>query len=90
MSKLYTSDAVQALADRYLEKGGEVFEVEEGTLGWGLTIMWGEGLKTAVVKEVYLNEWSSAHTVRLYNRCPKKYEQMVYDYLDRLGEEDAA
>lgn len=37
------------------------------------------GYKTAVVTEVYLNEWSSAHKVRFYNECPAKYAQAVYD-----------
>lgn len=89
MSKLYTSDAVEQLARMYCERDGEVITVEEGTLGWGLTVMRAQGCKTAIVKEVPLNEWSSAHTIRLYNKCPKKYEQMVVDWYSR-DESDAA
>lgn len=77
MSKLYTSTAIQELADRYLEAGGAVYELEEGTLGWGLTVMVGEGLKTAVVQEVPLDAWSSAHKLRMYNQTPKKYADAI-------------
>lgn len=77
MSKLYTCEAVENLVQRYADKGGEVTEIEEGCLGYGFLILHGEGLKTAVVKEVYLNEWSSAHTIRMYNKCPKKYAKMI-------------
>lgn len=75
--KLYTSGAVQQLADYYVENGGEVFEVEEGTLGWGLTLMVRDGWKSAVVRETYVNEWSSAHAVRMYERLPKKYKKLI-------------
>lgn len=77
MARLYTSSAVQELADKYAQVGGEVFEVEEGTLGWGLTVMMADGYKTAIVKEVPLNAWSSAHTVRMYNKTPKKYLEAI-------------
>ena len=80
MARLYTSSAVQELANKYAEVGGEVFEIEEGVLGWGLTVMMAEGYKTAVVKEVPLSAWSSAHTVRMYNRTPRKYLEAI----DRL------
>lgn len=75
--KLYTSGAVQQLADYYMENGGEVYEVEEGTLGWGLTLMVRDGWKSAVVRETYVNEWSSAHTVRMYERLPRKYQKFL-------------
>lgn len=78
--KLYTSGAVQQLADYYVENGGEVFEVEEGTLGWGLTLMVRDGWKSAVVRETYVNEWSSAHTVRMYERLPKKYQKLIDEF----------
>lgn len=77
MSKLYTCEAVAKLVQRYYDKGGEVAEIEEGCLGYGFLILHGEGLKTSVVKEVYFNEWSSAHTVRMYNKCPKKYAKLL-------------
>ena len=75
--KLYTYNAVKDLMDRYLDKGGDVYEIEEGSLAQGLTICMAEGYKTAIINEVYLNEWSSGQKVRFYNRLPKKYEKMI-------------
>lgn len=80
-TRLYTSQAIQELADYYIENGGDVYEVVEGTLGWGTTIMMRSGWKSIVVKEAYVNEWSSGHTVRRYNSLPKKYQVMLEEYL---------
>lgn len=77
MSKLYTCGAVEELIQRYVDKGGEVTVIEEGCLGYGLYILHGDGLKTAVIKEVYLNPWSSGQSIRMYNKCPKKYAKMI-------------
>ena len=77
MGKLYSCVAVEKLIERYTNKGGEVTEIEEGVLGYGLLMLHGEGLKTTIVKEVPLNCWSSAHTIRTYNKCPKKYAEML-------------
>lgn len=74
---LYTSKAVDQLINHYIEKGGEVTELEEGVLGHGHLLLHGAGLKTTVVKEVYINEWSSGHKVRSYNETPKKYEKLI-------------
>lgn len=75
--KLYDCDYIAHLISQYSEKGGEVITIEEGTLGYGFMIMFGEGLKTTIVKEIYVNAWSSGHTVRMYNKMPKKYEQII-------------
>lgn len=80
--KLYSCSAVEDLFTRYVENGGEILEIEPGSLGYGLTICYGEGLKTAVIKEVYVNPWSSGHTVRFYNEMPKKYSEMIEKYYD--------
>ena len=76
-TKLYALSAVRQTIDAWIEAGGQIDTVEEGTLGWGLTICHGEGLRTAIIKEVPLNEWSSAHTIRIYNKMPKKYQEML-------------
>jgi len=75
--KTYSVKAVDNLISRYIDKGGEVTEIEEGVLGHGHLVLHGAGLKTTVVKEVYLNEWSSAHKVRTYNETPKKYLEVI-------------
>jgi len=77
MVKLYTCSAVDDLADKYVAAGGMLTTIEEGCLGWGLTVMEAPGYKYAVVTEVALNEWSSAHKVRFYNELPKKYQQLI-------------
>lgn len=80
MSTLYSNTAIEKLYEKYIEEGGTITTLQEGTLGWGLTVMYGEGLKFAVVTEVYLNEWSSAHKIRMYNSPPKKYLKMIEEW----------
>jgi len=75
--KLYTMEAVDKLAEKYTAKGGHVSTVREGVLLDDL-VMHGDGLKTAVIKSVFLNEWSSAYSVRFYRNVPKKYEALIY------------
>lgn len=77
MSKLYTLDACERLMEQYADNGGETYTLEEGTLGLGLVACVGNGLKTAIITEVYLNEWSSGHKIRFYNETPKKYQMML-------------
>ena len=75
--KLYNYKAVEQLMNQYIEQGGNVHILDEGSLVYGLVVCEGECLKTAVIKEVYLNEWSSAQSIRLYNNMPKKYAKMI-------------
>ncbi len=79
---LYSCTAIEGLAQKYYEKGGEVVEIIPGTLGFGLTVMHGEGLKTAVVTEIPITTQSSGHKVRLYNKMPDKYKKMLHDYYE--------
>ena len=81
--KLYDCDYIAHLIAKYHDKGGEVITIEEGTLGYGFMIMFGEGLKTTIVKEIYVNAWSSGHSVRMYRKTPKKYEKMITDFYER-------
>lgn len=83
--KLYDCEDIANLIAAYHDKGGEVITIEEGTLGYGFMVMFGEGLKTTIVKEVYINEWSSGHTVRMYNKMPKKYKQLITAFYEREG-----
>ena len=77
MSNLYTSTQVENLIQRYVDKGGQVNEIIPGTLGYGLTVLCGHGLKSIIITETYINEWSSGHKVRMYSKMPKKYEKML-------------
>lgn len=75
--KLYSCKAVKQLIDFYIRKNGYAVTIEEGSLGYGIMILYGEGLKTTIVKEVYLNQWSSVHTIRHYNKIPNKYLEIL-------------
>jgi len=76
--KLYTNDAVDKMTAKYLERDGEVTIIEEGCLAcYGLAICSGEGLKFCIIKEVYLNEWSSGNSIKLFNKLPKKYQTLL-------------
>lgn len=84
----YTLEACEKLIDLYAEQDGVIDEIEEGILGLGLRICHVDGLKTAVIREVPRNEWTSWHTIRMYNRMPKKYAKMIEEKMKR--EEEAA
>jgi hypothetical protein len=75
--KIYTNEVVQNLIDNYIKKNGEVIEVVEGCLGYGTTICFGDGLKYTIIQEVFLNHWSSGHTIKMFNKMPKKYEKLL-------------
>ena len=76
---LYDYKQVDALIEKYVNKGGETLQLNEGVLGSGdwLLFDYSGHLKFIVIKEVALNCWSSAHTVRKYNKIPKKYEEIL-------------
>lgn len=74
---LYTCSAVQELIDKYLDRGGRMIEMREGVLGYGNILLVADGCKTTVITEVALNEWSSAHKIRMYNKIPAKYQRFV-------------
>ena len=73
------SDYIETMIAKYYESGGEVATVEEGSLGYGVLVMYGYGLKTTVVIEHYANEWSSYHTAKTYRKMPKKYERLLIE-----------
>lgn len=80
----YTCSAVEQLMNEYLNRdGAEILTIEEGTLGYGFMIMTAPKCKTTIVHEVYVNEWTSAHKIRMYNKCPKKYAKIIEEYYER-------
>lgn len=76
---LYSCEDIDQLLDRYTEAGGEILQMREGVLGHGDLLLHNATgkLKTIIIREVVLNEWSSAHTVRKYDKCPKKYQKLI-------------
>lgn len=76
---LYTVSSVEKLIADYLEAGGQMLQMREGVLGCGDVLLYDEGgrLKTYVIREIALNEWSSGQTVRSYRKIPAKYQALV-------------
>lgn len=71
--KTYTLQSIERLINHYLNKGGALVEIQGGVLGYGKILLYAPGLKTCIIQERYLNEWSSTHTIRMYNKIPNKY-----------------
>ena len=40
-------------------------------------ILRASGCKTTIVREKYLNEWSSCYEIIMYNKTPKNYEKII-------------
>ena len=75
MAALYDLKSVEKLINQYSQIEGNTYtEVYEGVLGYGQIVLKAPNKKTTVITEVPVNEWSSKHKIRMYNRCPKKYE----------------
>lgn len=77
MRRYIETDGIKSLIDTYLDLLGEVVELQEGVLGYGTLMLYGKGLKTTIIQEIYLNPWSSTHTIRTYRRMPRKYQEML-------------
>ena len=76
--KIYSLDACRNFIERYLEKENTTMDIiEEGVLGLGILVLTGPKLKTFIIKEIFLNAWSSGHTIRGYNKTPKKYDKLI-------------
>jgi len=71
--KLYSLSAIDNLISKYIEQGGEMETIKEGSLGCGIAMLSGEGLKTCIITERYFNDSSSGHSVRFYNKTPAKF-----------------
>jgi len=75
---MYTYQQIDKLINRYSEiENSETIQTREGVLGSGDWILTAPGKKTAIVKEVFVNAWNSTHTVKMYNKIPKKYSKLI-------------
>jgi len=75
---MYNYQQIDKLINRYSEiENSEVIQINEGILGSGNWILTAPGKKTAIVKEVFVNSWCSTHTVKMYNKTPKKYLKII-------------
>jgi hypothetical protein len=77
MARNFTLSQVVSLIAQYIERDGELHQIEEGCLGYGFLICTAENSKTAIIQEYFINEWSSGHKVTMYNKIPKKYAQII-------------
>lgn len=79
--KVYVdSTYVNKLIERYIKKGGEVLNTDDGILTSGDFILHDNGekrLKCIIIKEEYVNPWTSTQTMRKYNTIPKKYQKII-------------
>lgn len=75
----YMTSSVGRLIAEYLDAGGQMLQMREGVLGHGDVLLYDDAgkLKTYVICEVAINEWSSGHKVRGYNRMPEKYRALL-------------
>lgn len=48
MATMYTLSSCEDVMNQYINAGGEVITLEEGVLGLGLVVCFGEGLKTCI------------------------------------------
>ena len=71
--------AAERLMARYAEAGGNVVTVYPGSLGLGCVVMHGACLKAFVIEEMYVDEWCSRHSIKVYpdGILPKKYQRLV-------------
>ena len=71
---MYNYQQIDKLISRYSEiENSQTVQISEGVLGSGNWILTAPNKKTAIIKEVFVNSWSSTHTVKMYNKTPKKY-----------------
>lgn len=70
--------------NEYINKLIEKFSKRENFQMYTITgclldnyILTADKTKTAVIKEKYLNSWSSAYSLILYNKTPKKYQEII-------------
>lgn len=84
MGTLYSYRAADELISTMFERSYECINLREGVLGSGdwVLIAPDEEHYNFVIREVVLNEWSSAHTIR---RC-KKLSQKILKEIKEVTE----
>lgn len=81
MRKDYSIEQIENFINDYIDLGGEIFQVGDEVLGLGTIILYNNGTKYGnyVIKEVYVNPWSSTHTLTRYTQLPKKYRKILIE-----------
>lgn len=84
--KIDISRSVSDIIDFYVELGGTCYEIEEGCLGWGITVLTGIAEKSYKITEYYKNYWISRHTLERITE--EEAENMITAKYDRLEKEE--
>ena len=78
--KIDISRSVRDIIDFYLELGGDSYEIEEGCLGWGITVLTGIAEKSYKITEYHQNYWTRGHTIeRITEDETDSLIQKMYD-----------
>jgi len=77
--KNFSLKSCEDLIEKYVNIfGGEAFTIDEGCLGLGTVVLTGAiDKKSVLIKEYFINSWSSGHNVKMYNELPKKYKTLI-------------
>ena len=82
-----TQENIDKLISKTYELGGMVYIIQ-GCLKDNYILILPQQYKSIVIKEHYLNEWSSENLCINYNKLPKKYEKVI-ELLEEDKEEQA-
>lgn len=76
---LYAYTSIDEFIIRYIKKGGQAYCIDEGVLASGDWILFDKRgkLKSCIIKEVYISDYSSGQSLRRYRKLPEKYAKMI-------------
>lgn len=76
---LYALSAVEGLMQKCADLDYEFIEIEEGVLGYGHMILLSHDphYMNVEIQERYLNEWSSGHYIRKFNKISKRIQKLI-------------
>ena len=89
MKNIYTIGSVEKMVNDLLGKGWELVQLREGTLGLGDLVLIAPDDKhyNFVIREVALNEWCSAQTMRRCAKISARLQAEIDAARDREDEE---
>lgn len=86
--KLYTNEAVSDFIEEMINSGDATITLlNEGCLLGGDYLVEKEGMKSVLITEKYLNEWSSAYIVRRFSSNNEKSMKRLNKIVDEISTE---
>lgn len=80
-TKNITLKTAENLISKFINAGGDFYQLEDGGVGLGLVVLdgRGHGLRSFVIEEYYLSEWASGHRLKIYTHgeLPRKYVDAI-------------